>query len=97
MSKIRPLGNHLLVRRASAEERSPGGLYIPDTAQKPPQRGVVVAAGPGRKNEAGTLIPNDVVEGDVVLFAEGLGRDIKVNGETLVVISEDLILATVEA
>lgn len=97
MSKIRPLGSNLLVRRAPAEERSAGGLYIPDTAQKPPQRGVVVAAGPGRKTEAGNLIPNDIKEGDVVLFAEGLGREVKVDGETLVVINEDLIMATVEA
>lgn len=96
MTKIRPLGNNLFLRRAEAAEKI-GSLYVPDTAKKQPHRGTVVAAGPGVMNDSGTLIPNPVVEGDLVLFPEGLGRDITVDGETLVILSSDLALAVIEA
>jgi chaperonin GroES len=94
---IRPLGNNLFIRRAPAEEQSRGGIIIPDTAQKRPHRGTVVAAGPGVRNDRGDLVPNEVRAEDVVLFAEGLGRDITVGSETLVIISSDLVLGVIES
>lgn len=95
--KIRPLGNNLFIRCAAADETSRGGIIIPDTAQKRPHRGTVVAAGPGVRNDHNEIVPNDVRAGDVVLFGEGLGRDVTVDGETLVIISSDLVLGVVES
>lgn len=95
--KIRPLRNQLLVRRDASDQKSPGGLYIPDKAQQKSHRGTVVAAGPGYRNEHGVFLENSVKEGAVVLWASGAGVEVIVDGETLVIISEDIAIAEVEA
>ena len=94
--KLRPLGSNLLIRRADAEERSPGGLYIPEKAQNKPQRGTVVAAGPGYVSESGTFIETTVRVGDTVLFGAPYGVEVVFEGETLVMLGEDGVLAVVE-
>jgi chaperonin GroES len=91
MAKIRPLDNMLLIRRAESEERTPSGLYIPDKARTKSHRGVVIAAGLGRSTETG-FVAVEVEPGDTVLFAEGVGVDVQVDGEPLVMLSEDAVL-----
>jgi chaperonin GroES len=96
MTKVRPLGNNLLVRRAEAEEKTPGGLIVPDSAKKKPHRGMVVAAGPGVHTEHGYFIATECATGDVVLFPEGIGIEVQLDGEALVMFSEDAAIAVVE-
>lgn len=93
---LRPLSNNLLVRRAKAEEVSAGGLYIPETAKKKPHRGTVAAAGPGYHTERGVLVPTSCGEGDIVIFPDGVGHEVTIDGETFVVVSEDAVIAVVE-
>lgn len=92
---VRPLRNQLFVKRAESEEKI-GSLYIPDKAQKKASRGTVVAAGAGYRSDSGAWISCDVRAGDVVLWADGAGVDVYVDGEKLVVISEDIVIAVVE-
>ncbi|MFO7917798.1 MAG: co-chaperone GroES [Anaerolineae bacterium] len=90
---MKPLGNNLIVEPIEGEEMSPGGIVLPDTAQEKPQRGVVLAAGPGLRLENGGRQEMDVEEGDKVLFAKYGGTEIEQDDRTLMILSEDDVLA----
>ena len=94
---FRPLHDRVLVRRVEAEEKTAGGIIIPDTAKEKPQEGEVVAAGAGAKNDKGELAPLDVKTGDRILFGKWSGTEVKVNGEDLLIMKESDILGIVEA
>ena len=94
--KIRPLNDRVLVIREKEEQKSAGGIIIPDTAKEKPQRGKIVAAGPGKMGEDGKRIPLEVKTGDRVLFAKYAGTDIKLDGVEHVFMKEDDILSIVE-
>ena len=93
--KFRPLHDRVVVKRIDAEEKTKGGIIIPDTAKEKPQQGKVVAVGPGKKDD-GKLIPLDVKAGDTVLFAKYAGTDIKIEGEDHLILREDDVLGVVE-
>lgn len=87
---VKPLGDRVLVKRVEEEEeKTSGGIFIPDTAKEKPQRGKVVAVGPGRLTEDGKRLPMDVKEGDEVLFGKYSGSDIKIDNEEYMIIKED--------
>jgi chaperonin GroES len=90
---MKPLGNKLIVEPIEEEEVSPGGIVLPDTAKERPQRGMVLAAGPGLRLENGERQEMDVEEGDKVLFAKYGGTEIKQDDRTLMILSEDDVLA----
>ncbi len=94
--KVRPLHDRILVRRIEQEEKTKGGLIIPDTAKEKPQEGKVIAVGKGRFNEDGTLRPLDVHKGDRVLFTKYAGNEIEVGGDEHLIIREDDVLAVLE-
>lgn len=91
--KIRPLADRLVVKRTQEEEKTKGGIIIPDTAKEKPLEGVVVAVGSGKHLKNGKVIPLDVKEGDRVLFGKYSGTDVKVEGEELVLLREEDVLA----
>ena len=93
--KFRPLHDRVLVRRVEAEEKTAGGIIIPDTAKEKPQEGDVVAVGGGAKAEDGTVTPLDVKAGDRILFGKWSGTEVKVNGEDLLIMKESDILGIV--
>lgn len=95
--KFRPLGDRVLVKRVEEETKTKGGIIIPDTAQEKPQEGEVVAAGPGRHDEQGRLVPLDVKVGDRVLFGKWSGTEVKIDGEDLLIVKESDIMGVVEA
>ncbi|PIR21214.1 MAG: co-chaperone GroES [Deltaproteobacteria bacterium CG11_big_fil_rev_8_21_14_0_20_47_16] len=90
--KVRPLGDRVLVQRLDGEEKTAGGLYIPDSAKEKPQQGKVVAVGNGKTFENGTTKPLDVKVGDKVLFSKYSGSEIKFDGEEFLIVREDDIL-----
>ena len=90
--KFTPLHDRVLVRRVEAEEKTAGGIIIPDTAKEKPQEGIVVAAGKGARNEAGERVKLDVSEGDKILFGKWSGTEVKVDGEDLIIMKESDIL-----
>src|SRR3954468_22963356 len=92
---FRPLHDRVLVRRVEAEEKTAGGIIIPDTAKEKPQEGEVVAAGTGAKSEDGKITPLDVKAGDRILFGKWSGTEVKVNGEDLLIMKESDILGIV--
>ncbi|HWU73649.1 MAG TPA: co-chaperone GroES [Sphingomonas sp.] len=92
---FRPLHDRVLVRRVEAEEKTAGGIIIPDTAKEKPQEGEVVAAGTGIKGEDGKVTPLDVKAGDRILFGKWSGTEVKVNGEDLLIMKESDILGIV--
>jgi chaperonin GroES len=92
---LKPLRNQLFVKRAESEEKV-NGIWIPDKAQKKASRGTVVAAGAGYRSETGAFIENTIRSGDVVLWSEGSGVEVIIDGEKLVVISEDIVIAVVD-
>lgn len=92
---FRPLHDRVLVRRVEAEEKTAGGIIIPDTAKEKPQEGEVVAAGAGAKNEKGEVAPLDVKAGDRILFGKWSGTEVKVDGEDLLIMKESDILGIV--
>ncbi len=94
--KFRPLQDRVLIRRLEQEEKTSGGIIIPDTAKEKPMEGEVVAAGPGVRGEDGTLHPLDVKAGDRVLFGKWSGTEVKVDGEELVIMKESDILGVIE-
>jgi chaperonin GroES len=94
--KIRPLNDRVLVIREEEEQKSAGGIIIPDTAKEKPQRGKIVAAGPGKMGDDGKRVPLEVKAGDRVLFAKYAGTDIKLDGVEHVFMKEDDILSIVE-
>jgi chaperonin GroES len=93
---FRPLGDRVLVRRVEEEERSKGGIIIPDTAKEKPQEGEVVAVGPGARDEDGKPVPLDVAVGDRILFGKWSGTEVKIDGEELLIMKESDILGVVE-
>jgi chaperonin GroES len=95
--KFRPLHDRVLVRRIEADERTKGGIIIPDTAKEKPQEGEIVAAGPGATDDSGKLIPLDVKVGDRVLFGKWSGAEVKIDGEDLIIMKESDILGVIEA
>jgi chaperonin GroES len=93
---FRPLHDRVVVRRLDAEEKTAGGIIIPDTAKEKPQEGEIVAAGPGARNEKGELVPLDVKAGDRVLFGKWSGTEVRIDGEELLIMKESDILGVVE-
>jgi chaperonin GroES len=96
MSKLRPLHDRVIVKRLEEERISAGGIVIPDSATEKPTRGKVIAAGNGRILENGSVRPMSVKEGDTVLFGKYAGQEIKIDGEELVFLKEDDIVAVIE-
>ena len=94
---FRPLHDRILVRRVESEEKTKGGIIIPDTAKEKPQEGEVVAIGPGARNEAGQIQALDVKAGDRILFGKWSGTEIKINGEDLLIMKESDVLGVIEA
>jgi chaperonin GroES len=94
--KIRPLHDRLLVKRIEEEEKSKGGIIIPDTAKEKPQEGKVIAAGKGKVNEDGDLRPLEVQKGDRILFGKYAGTEVQLEGEEHLIIREDDVLAVLE-
>ncbi len=94
--QFRPLGDRVLVRRVEEEEKTKGGIIIPDTAKEKPQEGEVVAVGPGHRDDDGKLTPLDVKAGDRVLFSKYGGTEVKVDGEDLIILRESDILGIIE-
>jgi chaperonin GroES len=94
--KLKPLQDRIVVKRMEEEEKTAGGIIIPDTAKEKPQQGKVIAAGDGRFMENGTRTPLSVKEGDRILFSKYAGTDIKVEGDELLIMREDDVLAIVE-
>ena len=94
--KFRPLHDRVVVKRIDAEEKTKGGIIIPDTAKEKPQEGEVVAVGPGGRDESGKLIPLDVKEGDRVLFGKWSGTEVKIEGEDLLIMKESDIMGVIE-
>ena len=92
---FRPLHDRVLVRRVEAEEKTAGGIIIPDTAKEKPQEGEVVAVGPGARNEQGEVHPLEVKSGDKILFGKWSGTEVRVNGEDLLIMKESDILGIV--
>ena len=95
--KIRPLHDRIVIKRKSEEERTAGGLYIPESAKERPTQATVVAVGTGRYREDGQLIPLAVKAGDTVLFGKYAGSEIKIDGEELLIIREEDILGVLDS
>jgi chaperonin GroES len=90
--KFKPLGNRVLIEPIEQDEITPGGIVIPDTAKEKPQQGMILAIGPGTRDEEGKRIPMDVVKGDKVLFAKYSGNEIKMDGKKYLIMREEDIL-----
>ena len=93
---FRPLHDRVLVRRIEADEKTAGGIIIPDTAKEKPSQGEVIAVGPGGRDDTGKLIPIDIKAGDRVLFGKWSGTEVKIDGEDLLIMKESDILGIVE-
>jgi chaperonin GroES len=93
---FRPLHDRVVVRRIDAEEKTAGGIIIPDTAKEKPQEGEIIAAGSGARNEQGQLVPLDVKTGDRVLFGKWSGTEVKIDGQDLLIMKESDLLGIVE-
>ena len=94
-SKFRPLHDRVVVRRVESEEKTKGGIIIPDTAKEKPQEGEIIAVGSGARDEAGKLVPLDVKAGDRVLFGKWSGTEVKLNGEDLLIMKESDIMGVI--
>ena len=94
--KFRPLHDRIVVKRITAEEKTSGGIIIPDTAKEKPMEGEVIAAGPGARNEQGAIVALDVKAGDRVLFGKWSGTEVKVDGEELLIMKESDIMGIIE-
>jgi len=94
--KFRPLHDRVVVRRIEEDERTKGGIIIPDTAKEKPQQGEVVAVGPGARDEKGVIQPLDVKAGDRVLFGKWSGTEVKIDGEELLIMKESDIMGVLE-
>ena len=89
---FRPLHDRVVVRRIEADNKSAGGIIIPDTAKEKPSQGEVIAVGPGGRDEAGKLIPIDVKVGDIVLFGKWSGTEVKIDGQELLIMKESDVM-----
>lgn len=96
MAKFRPLHDRVVVRRVKEEEKSKGGILIPDTAKEKPQEGEVIAIGPGARDEEGKRIDMDVAIGDRILFGKWSGTEVTIDGEELLIMKESDIMGVVE-
>ncbi|ARO29301.1 chaperonin GroES 2 [Rhizobium sp. NXC14] len=94
---FRPLHDRILVRRVDSEEKTKGGIIIPDTAKEKPQEGEVIAVGPGARSDAGQIQALDVKVGDRILFGKWSGTEIKINGEDLLIMKESDVMGIIEA
>ncbi len=94
---FRPLHDRVVVRRLTAEEKTAGGIIIPDTAKEKPMEGEVIAVGPGARNEQGQLVPLDVKAGDKILFGKWSGTEVKLDGEELLIMKESDIMGIIDA
>ena len=95
-AKVRPLHNRLIVQRVQDEEKTRGGIIIPDTAKEKPTEGKVIAAGPGKRDDKGNLVAMDVKKGDRILFSKYSGNEVTLDCEEHLIISEDDVLAVLE-
>jgi chaperonin GroES len=93
---FRPLGDRVLVRRVEEEEKTKGGIIIPDTAKEKPQEGSVVAVGPGARDDSGKIQPLDLKAGDRILFGKWSGSEIKLEGEDLLIMKESDVLGVID-
>ncbi len=94
---FRPLHDRVVVRRLDSEEKTAGGIIIPDTAKEKPSEGEVISVGPGARDESGKIVPMDVKTGDRVLFGKWSGTEVKINGEDLLIMKESDIMGVIEA
>ena len=94
--KFRPLHDRVLIKRVAEEEKSKGGIIIPDTAKEKPMEGEIVAAGPGARDETGKLVPLDVKAGDRILFGKWSGTEVKLDGEELLIMKESDVMGIIE-
>ena len=94
--KFRPLHDRVVVRRVASEERTAGGIIIPDTAKEKPQEGEIIAVGAGARDEAGKLVPLDVKVGDRILFGKWSGTEVKIDGEDLLIMKESDVMGIIE-
>ncbi|MEP3438304.1 MAG: co-chaperone GroES [Hoeflea sp.] len=95
--KFRPLHDRILVRRIESDDRTKGGIIIPDTAKEKPQEGEVIATGPGARNEQGEIVALDVKVGDRVLFGKWSGTEIRLDGEDLLIMKESDVMGVLQA
>jgi len=96
VANFRPLGDRVLVKRVKEEEKTKGGIIIPDTAQEKPQEGEVVAVGPGARDEDGERIPMDLKVGDRILFGKWSGTEVKIDGDELLIMKESDVMGVIE-
>ena len=94
--KFRPLHDRVVVRRLEGEEKTKGGIIIPDTAKEKPQEGEIMAVGPGGRDESGKLTPMDVKSGDKVLFGKWSGTEVKIDGQELLIMKESDVMGVIE-
>ncbi|MBN9529132.1 MAG: co-chaperone GroES [Alphaproteobacteria bacterium] len=95
--QFRPLHDRVVVRRIEADQKTAGGIIIPDTAKEKPQEGEVLAVGPGTRDESGRLVPLDLKAGDRVLFGKWSGTEVKIDGEDLLIMKESDVLGVIQA
>ena len=94
--KFRPLHDRVVVRRLEGEQKTAGGIIIPDTAKEKPQEGEIIAVGPGGRDESGKLIPIDLKVGDRILFGKWSGTEVKIDGEELLIMKESDVMGVIE-
>jgi chaperonin GroES len=94
--KFRPLHDRVVIRRIEGEEKTKGGIIIPDTAKEKPQEGEVIAVGPGGRDDSGKLVPLDVKAGDRILFGKWSGTEVKIDGEELLIMKESDVMGVIE-
>lgn len=94
--KIKPLHDRVLVRRIEEDQKTAGGIIIPDTAKEKPMKGEILATGPGAKDDSGKVVPLDVKVGDVVIFTKWSGTEVKVDGQELLIMKESDIIGIIE-
>ena len=94
--KFRPVQDRVVIRRLEGEEKTKGGIIIPDTVKEKPQEGEVIAVGPGARDESGKLVPLDLKAGDIVLFGKWSGSEVKIGGQELLIMKESDIMGVIE-
>jgi chaperonin GroES len=94
--KFRPLHDRVVVRRVDSDDKSAGGIIIPDTAKEKPSEGEIISAGPGARDESGKVVPLDVKTGDRVLFGKWSGTEVKIDGEDLLIMKESDVMGVIE-
>jgi len=94
---FRPLHDRVVVRRVDSDDKSSGGIIIPDTAKEKPSEGEIISAGPGARDESGKIVPLDVKAGDRVLFGKWSGTEVKIDGEDLLIMKESDVMGVIES